>query len=131
MTDERIAPVEESMLFFADKVCESDLDWVVDRGGDGVTAYSSEIPFSLFNFIAGLDVGREGAISLGKEMCDSFIERGVPWLWWTTPSHASPALDNLFTSYSLRSGVAPGMYRSLDDLPDLDEGIARGSCIRR
>ena len=111
------------MLFFAEKARASDLDWVTDRGREGVIAYSSEVPFSLFNFIAGLDVGRDGAIGMAEELCDDFIDRGVPWLWWTTPSYTSAALEQLFDHHGLRSGVVPGMYRPLDGLPDLDGSV--------
>ena len=64
LSDRPVAPVEDSMLFFAEKIRTSGPDWTTDRGGDGVIAYSSEIPFSLFNFIAGLDVRREASIRM-------------------------------------------------------------------
>jgi GNAT superfamily N-acetyltransferase len=111
------------MLFFAEKIRTSGPDWTTDRGGDGVIAYSSEIPFSLFNFIAGLDVRREASIRMAEEICEGFIDRGVPWLWWTTPSYTSPDLEQLLDRHGLRSGVVPGMYRPLDNLPDLDGSV--------
>lgn len=121
--DPRIAPVEDNILFFVDRVRDDGPDWLIDRSRPFVSAYSSEVAFPLFNVVMGARVDRfEGhdlAVSVGRE----FIGRGVPWMWWTTPSYTSPELEEALAGQGLVREDVPGMYVDLDSVPELPGDI--------
>lgn len=121
--DDRVAPVEDNVVFFVNQVRSAGVDWIVDRGSLGVPAYSSDIPFPLFSLVAGAEVGPFQAEGLAARVGADFIGRGLPWMWWTTPSYTSPELEESLARLGMVQSQAPGMYVDLDNVPDVKSRI--------
>ncbi len=119
--DERIAPVEDNMVFFVNQVRSAGLDWIVDRVSLGVPAYSSDVPFPLFSLVAGAEFTSSDAEGLAARVGADFIGRGLPWMGWTTPSYTSPELEDSLTGLGMLPNQAPGMYVDLDTVPEVDD----------
>ena len=114
-TDARIAPVEDNLLAFlavlrAHEMFQSD-------GQPDVTTYWSTVDHPLFN---GLVAGTfpPGAVAQRAiEVIAPFLERGRPFLWWSTPSTWTAELHATLTAAGLAHDSSPGMHTSLRDLP--------------
>ena len=57
-----------------------------------------------------------------REVLDDYLARGLPFLWWTTPSTSSPDLERVLTEAGMLREDTPGMHVALDgpastDLP--------------
>ena len=113
-TDSRVAPVEDNILFFVERICRQGPDWVTDRSFPFAAAYSSDVPFPLFNLVAGARVGEHAAGDLTGSVANEFIERGLPWMWWTTPSYTNDELEHVLDIRGLEREDTPGMYADLD-----------------
>jgi len=119
--DERVAPVEDNIVFFVERICDRGPDWVVDRSQPHAKAYSSQVEFPLFNLVAGARVDGmdpNAAGELARAVVSEFTGRRVPWMWWTTPSHTSPDLEHALSSWGLEPESVPGMYADLEVIPD-------------
>lgn len=86
---------------------------MVDRSEPGVSAYSSPVSFPQFNLVAGANPFDSDWEALARRVSRAFIGRGVPWMWWTTPSHTSPGLESTLADLGLISDSVPGMYSEL------------------
>lgn len=117
--DPRIAPVEDNILLFVDGVRAGGPDWLSDRGHPFVSAYSSDVAFPFFNVVAGAKMDLVDEAELAESVGEEFIGRGVPWMWWTTPSHTSPELEGVLADLGLTPEDTPGMYAELDSVTEL------------
>jgi GNAT superfamily N-acetyltransferase len=116
MVDSRVACVEENLLAF--------MALLVDRPplrGDPDTdlvSFSSPIPFPLFNAAMGASFAPADVERRTHEVLDRAVQRGMPFLWWLTPSTTSPALEATLVARGLVRQEVPGMYADLTrDLP--------------
>jgi GNAT superfamily N-acetyltransferase len=110
MTDPRVAPVEDNLLAFfgaAGRVA-----FLRPDPADDVDAVHSDIPFPMFNAVTGARFGDAAARRAG-EVVDTFVARGLPWMWWLTPSTTSPELEALLEDRGLQREDVPGMYADL------------------
>lgn len=106
-TDPRIAPVEDNLLSFLGGVAELDM-FEVDPGDD-VVAYHSSVPFPLFNAVSGARFGDHPA-RRGRVVVERYLDRGLPFLWWTTPSTTSPQLEQVLAEAGMAREETPGMH---------------------
>lgn len=121
--DPRIAPVEDNILFFVDRVLTEGPDWLIDRSGPHVSAYSSDKAFPLFNVVVGARVDEGDGGELASKVGSEFIARGLPWMWWTTPSHTTPELEEVLAELGLVREEVPGMHANLGTEPELAQDI--------
>ncbi len=122
-SDPRIAPVEDNIVFFVESICSSGPDWIVDRSDQTVTAYSSEVSFPLFNVVTGAQVvgGDSSTTSEAvRTVVSEYTNRGLPWMWWTTPSHTTSEVEGILAHAGMISESVPGMYAELAGLRDPD-----------
>jgi GNAT superfamily N-acetyltransferase len=124
--DPRIDPVEDNLVFFVDRVRKEGPDWVTDRSRPLVPAYSSEVAFPLFNLVAGARVALREAGELADSVGREFVARGLPWMWWTTPSYTSSELEDALAGLGLAREDVPGMYAELDAVPEMEGDIELG-----
>jgi GNAT superfamily N-acetyltransferase len=108
--EKRIAPVEENL--FAWRRVFLDVDGVHDYGAPDVEACVSDVAFHLFNGIcaARFDDWR----GRGERVADDYIQRGLPWFWWVTPSTTNPALEASLEARGAQRNDAPGMHLDLN-----------------
>ena len=123
MTDPRAAAVEDNLLSFFARV--ADLPTFRREDAADVDAVRSDVPFAMFNSVTGARFGADAARRTG-EVADAFIGRGLPWLWWVTPSHTSPELEATLEERGLHREDVPGMYADLATAPPAPdvEGLA-------
>ncbi|GAA1478188.1 hypothetical protein GCM10009623_26340 [Nocardioides aestuarii] len=112
MSDPRVAPVEENLLSFfrAAQQCPP----MTPLPDTDVLAAVSDIPFPLFNAVLGASFSPGTAGDRTAGLVAAYVERGLPWLWWTTPSHTSPELEAALAAAGMGRGDTPGMHRRLD-----------------
>jgi GNAT superfamily N-acetyltransferase len=110
------------MLFFVDRVLAAGPDWIVDRSLPEVTAYSSDVAFPMFNLVTRSLADDDEAADLAERVGRQFMARGLPWMWWTTPSHTSPGLEEALIGLGLEPEDVPGMYVALDGIPEVSDG---------
>lgn len=118
MTDPRIAPVEDNLLAFFGSV--RDMPMFRQDPATDVDAIHSDVPFPIFNAVLGARFGAD-ARRRTEEVADSFIEAGLPWMWWVTPSHTSPELESVLAERGLEHEDVPGMYADLAAAPAVPE----------
>ena len=117
MNDPRIAPVEDNLLaFYADALTAPVLE-VADL--DGARGYYTDIPFPLCNvvFDARFDPDRAGEQT--RAVLDEYVARGLPWMWWATPSTTSAELELACAQAGMFREEVPGMHCTLDEPVDL------------
>jgi GNAT superfamily N-acetyltransferase len=114
---DHIAPVEDNLLSWVNKARVAGLRWLVDASGPHVLALSSHVPFPMFNLVAGARFEPDEAGDEVREIAAGYVERGLPWMWWTTPSYTSPRLEDALLAVGLRREETPGMYTDLGDVP--------------
>jgi ribosomal protein S18 acetylase RimI-like enzyme len=112
MTDPRIAPVEDSLFAFWERAASHPM-FRRDPASD-VLAVHTDIAFPLFNAVVGAPVGQD-APARSRELAARYVEAGLPWLWWLTPSTTSPDLEAALADLGLMSEPCPGMYRELGE----------------
>jgi GNAT superfamily N-acetyltransferase len=118
MADPRIAPVEDNLLSFFGGI-EGVPMFRRDAATD-VLAIRSDIAFPMFNTVSGARFGADAARRT-SEVADSFIEAGLPWMWWVTPSHTSPELESVLTARGMERVDVPGMYAELASAPSVPD----------
>ncbi|MET1060559.1 MAG: GNAT family N-acetyltransferase [Nocardioides sp.] len=109
MTDLRSAPVGANLEAFFAAVADTP---ILRRAGvRDALVFTSDIPFPMFNMVAGADFlpGREEERT--GDLADLMTAHGLPWLWWETPGHRphEPALE----ARGLHREGVPGMYVEL------------------
>ena len=60
-----------------------------------LTAYTSEVAFPLFNAISGARFAPGTEARRTSEVLDLFLARGLPFLWWATPSTMTPVVTSI------------------------------------
>lgn len=118
MTDPRVAAVEDNLLSFFARV--ADLPMFRRDDASDVDAIRCDIPFPMFNCVTGARFGADAARRT-EEVTDSFIDVGLPWMWWVTPSHTSPELESVLEARGLHREEVPGMYADLAAAPQVAE----------
>ena len=111
MTDPRIAPVEDNLLSFMAAVSRQPRFEL--EPADDVVAAHTDIPFALFNPVAGARFAPEVAAERGRQVVTSYVGRGLPFLWWLTPSTTSPELEAVLADLGLAREEIPGMHTPL------------------
>ena len=81
---------------------------------DDVVAYTSDVPFPLFNAICGARFAPGTGRRRTGEVVDHFVSRGLPFLWWATPSNLTPEMDVELRARGLEASPEPGMHMPLD-----------------
>jgi ribosomal protein S18 acetylase RimI-like enzyme len=109
-TDPRIVAVEENLLAFFASVGRVPMLRRVPA--DDVDAVRSDVPFPMFNAVTGARFG-EAAARRTNEVVDTFVEAGLPWMWWLTPSTTSREIEATLEARGLEREDVPGMYADL------------------
>jgi GNAT superfamily N-acetyltransferase len=117
--DARIAPVEGNLVRFLTRVGGDPLFSLLPD--DDVTAFTSDVPFHLFNCVTDARFAEATRASRTAEVADRMIEHGLPWLWWGTPSGLPD--DAVLRERGLARGDEPGMYVALDGPVDPRSGL--------
>lgn len=120
--DHRIAAVEDNLDGFFDRMREHEL--LTDTSTSDVLSVHSDIPFPMFNAVGHARFGAD-AERRTREVAAEFIDRGLPWLWWLTPSGNAPGTEEVLTGLGLHHQPIPGMHRPLDEAPavPLPDGV--------
>jgi GNAT superfamily N-acetyltransferase len=111
MTDARVAPVEENLL--------AQFEEIQRVGGfeawqeDDVAGYLSDHPFPLFNAVCGARFDRGEEAQRTRTVLGRYVDRGLPFLWWATPS--TPVDHATMLDVGLHHEPVPGMYVDLHD----------------
>jgi ribosomal protein S18 acetylase RimI-like enzyme len=116
VTDPRIAPVEDNLESFFRTVA-SEPELVVSDEPD-VLAFSSAYAFPLMNAICGARFAPGTVERRAREVVAPFLERGLPFIWWTTPSGHAEELGPVLTDLGMQCSPAPGMHAELTDRAD-------------
>lgn len=111
MADPRVAPVEDNLLDFVEAFTrlplftrEPDTDVVVCR---------SDVAFPMFNTVTGARFGEGTEAARAAAVVGRMRSAGLPFLWWTTPSTTSEALEETLLASGLVREDTFGMYREL------------------
>ena len=59
-----------------------------------------------------------------REVVAAYVDRGLPFLWWTTPSTTSPELEEVLAGAGLQREDTPGMHVTLGG--PIGEPLPRG-----
>ena len=112
MADPRIAPVEDNLLSFFGTVAQ--LPGFECDPDDDVVAAHSAVPFPMFNAVTGARFVPETAAERACQVLASYVGRGLPFLWWLTPSTTSPELETVLADAGMSREDIPGMHVGLD-----------------
>lgn len=112
MADPRIPPVEDNLLSFMAAMVA--LPPLVREPWDDVHAAHSEIAFPLFNPVFGARFEPGSETRRTREVVAAYVARGLPFLWWITPSTTSPELEAVLTGAGLHREDIPGMHAALE-----------------
>ena len=112
--DPRISPIEDNLLAvfaFIDELPQFGTDGHAD-----VATYHHPTAFPLLNLVSGatfLDGDREAVRRRAAAVNAPYFARGLPFMWWTTPSTTSPALDEYLRDEGFHVEEVPGMHAPL------------------
>jgi GNAT superfamily N-acetyltransferase len=112
MPDPRIAPVEDNLVDFFESVGQSPI--VTTNPDPDVSGYYSDRPFPLLNAITGAHFAEGQVERRAGEVLDAYLDRGLPFLWWTTPSGHAEELAPVLSGAGLVRVDVPGMYVALE-----------------
>ncbi|MFC5177850.1 GNAT family N-acetyltransferase [Nocardioides taihuensis] len=116
MPDHRVAAVEDNLLDFFGSC--ADLPVLTREPWDDVAAYCSPVPFPLFNGITGARFAPGQETDRARAVLERYVARGLPALWWTTPSTSSPALERVLVEHGWTREDVPGMHLPVAALVD-------------
>jgi GNAT superfamily N-acetyltransferase len=108
--DSRVAVFEEHVLSWRGNFL--DVEGIVDRSTADVMACTSDVPFFAFNMVLGARF--EDWEARAREIAASYLERGRPWCWWTTPSTTSPELEAVLIDLGMVPPVQVAMHRPME-----------------
>lgn len=120
MTDPRTAAVEQNLLAFLGGV--ADLPQFRRLPDPDVVAYHSDIAFPLFNAVVDARFAPGAEAERTRAVLAPYLERGLPFLWWATPSTSSPAMAEVLAAAGLQREDVPGMHVPLDGPPPAAAG---------
>jgi len=112
VSDPRIAPVEDNLLVFYRDVLSAPILTVAEL--DGARGYYTDIPFPLCNVVFDARFDPDRAAEQTRAVLEDYIARGLPFLWWATPSTTSPELERVCAEAGMVREDVPGMHRPLD-----------------
>ena len=110
MTDARALAVSENLVDQFRLIAATSK--VTPLTQDGVIGYRSQWAFPLFNAFAGVEHDDE---TWARALVQEYVDRGLPFLWWSTPSHPSAAMDRARRDAGAHVEVVPGMHRPLHE----------------
>jgi GNAT superfamily N-acetyltransferase len=109
--DARVAPVEDNLLDFLAGLASVPL-FEHDAHPD-VTTYHSDMPHPLFNGVVGGWFAPGTEETRTRDVISRFVERGLPFLWWSTPTTWSQRMDRVLTAAGAVREDLPGMHADL------------------
>lgn len=129
MTDPRVALVEDNLLSFMETFARQPR-FELEPGDDVVAAYS-DVAFPLFNPVSGARFVPEVAGERTRGLVASYVARGLPFLWWLTPSTTTPELEAVLAGAGMAREEIPGMHVALDagKTPALPDGVELGEVV--
>jgi GNAT superfamily N-acetyltransferase len=126
MGDARVRPVEENLDAFLESLVTSG---EFDAGSDpDVWSYWSDVAFPLFNGIGRARFAPGTVESRAREVVASFVQRGLPFMWWATPSGHAEELVPVLGDLGMGCELVPGMFTALDG--EIDQRTPRGVTLR-
>jgi GNAT superfamily N-acetyltransferase len=112
VTDPRIAPVEDNLEAFVRSLAGGPT--LTSGTEPDVVTYHSDRAFPLLNVITGAHFAPGQVESRAREVLAPFLDRGLPFLWWTTPSGHATELEPLLLALGMHVERVPGMHVGLD-----------------
>ena len=82
--------------------------------------YWSHLPLAAVNVIADAHIAPEDVRTRVPELLGPFLSRGLPFMWMTTPSTTTPALEAALAQAGLLAREYPAMHATLAD--EIDPG---------
>ncbi len=125
MTDPRVAAVEDNLVALFELMTASGV--VTRLPDDDVVAYVSDVAFPLFNAVCGARFARGAEATRAATLVDGYLARGLPFMWWATPSHLTPEIDAAIRSRGIQPEAEPGMYVPLEG--PVDPGTVAGLSV--
>ncbi len=121
--DPRVAAVEENLI--AQFRLLASTEHVTALPDDDVVAFTRDLAFPLFNAICGARFRPGSETERAAALVDGYIARGLPFLWWATPSTMTPEIDAVLRSRGIEPSPEPGMHVELtrDVDPRLGTGV--------
>lgn len=77
---------------------------------DDVVAFTRDLAFPLFNAICGARFAAGSEARRTAELVDGYVARGLPFLWWATPSTMTPETDAVLRDRGIDPRPEPGMH---------------------
>jgi GNAT superfamily N-acetyltransferase len=114
--DPRVAAVEDNLLDFVAAVAA--LPLFTSDGHDDVVTYHCDVDFPMFNALSAARFPAAGAQRRTREVIAPFLDRGLAFMWWLTPSTTSPGLERALVEAGMAVEAIPGMHRALDSSRD-------------
>ncbi len=108
MSDPRIRAVEENLLIQGRHAATCEL--FEQDPADDVLAFWSDVAFPSFNFIMGARFDDAARV---EALVDAYLARGLPCLWWVTPSFAPPGVHETLLGRGFEIEEMHGMHRAL------------------
>ena len=112
MDDPRTAAVEDNLLSFFGQI--SGLAMFGHLDADDVSGHHCDIAFPLMNVVYGARFAPDAARERAHQVITPYFERGLPFLWWATPSTSSPELEDTLVDAGMMREDVPGMHVGLD-----------------
>jgi GNAT superfamily N-acetyltransferase len=110
--DSRIAPVEDNLVAFFDAAFDHPM--FEPAGFPDVRAVHCSVPHPLFNSVCGATFPDDEVEERALAVTAAYVERGLPFLWWATPSGHADSLRPVLTDAGLVVEDVPGMWRSCE-----------------
>jgi GNAT superfamily N-acetyltransferase len=124
MTDPRIQSVEENLLQQGRVLQHSEI--FQRDSADDVIACWSDIPFPMYNLV--MDARFDDTARV-ESLADAYVARGLPCLWWATPSTTPPGLHDALLARGFEVDDTPGMHRSLE--AEIEYDVPHGVTIEQ
>ncbi|HEY7720024.1 MAG TPA: GNAT family N-acetyltransferase [Pedococcus sp.] len=109
--DPRVAAVEDNLLDFVAALAS--LPLFTSDGHDDVVTYHCEVAFPMFNALSAARFPAAVTERRTREVIAPFLDRGLPFMWWLTPSTTSPGLERVLVEAGMSVEETPGMHRPL------------------
>jgi GNAT superfamily N-acetyltransferase len=108
MPDARVAAVEDNLEHFLRTVSQAPM---LERGpDDDVVCWWSGHPDPILNAITAARFGVGDVERRAREVVGPYLDRGLPFMWWSAPSGHAVELAPVLTGLGLVHLEVPGMY---------------------
>lgn len=114
MTELRTNAVEDNLISFYNLAARVPMLRRVPA--DDVDLLQSDVAFPMFNVATNARFGDDAARRT-NEVVDTFVEAGLPWMWWLTPSTMTAELEATLVARGLAREDVPGMHLDLATTP--------------